>query len=129
MFLAPVGSGKTFVIGAVIRRLLDMGWHNGKTMSPWPFVYVTKASIVEQTKRVLENFFGIDTATECEVINIEQLRASFGALMLKCTTRVVDGEEQTEWNWRPGMHPLIIFWDECQILKNTDSTQSQIAQA
>jgi len=129
LLLAPVGTGKTFVIGALLDCLKQIGWHEGKTISPWPFVYVTKASIVEQTQRVLEKHFGICTVTECSVINIEQLRASFGELMLKCHIKVVDGEEIITWEWKPGVHPLLICWDECQILKNTDSQQSQIAQA
>lgn len=126
---AAVGTGKTFIIGAVARRLIDMGYCDGKTFSPWPIVYVTKASIVEQTERVLKQLFGIDIVNEVKVINIEQLRASFGELMVRAETVVKNGEEEIKWVWRKGVHPLIIFWDECQILKNTSSQQSQLAQA
>lgn len=126
---AAVGTGKTFIIGAVARRLIDMGYCADKTFSPWPIVYVTKASIVQQTERVLERLFGIDIVNEVKVINIEQLRASFGELMVRTETVVHHGEEQIKWVWRKGVHPLIILWDECQILKNTDSQQSQLAQA
>lgn len=125
---AAVGTGKTFIIGAVIRRLLDMKFTEGKTYSPWPIVYVTKASIIQQTERVLQNHFGIDTVSEVKVINIEQLRATFGELMVRWETVVIRGEEHPKWVWRPLVHPLIIFWDESQILKNTGSQQSQIAQ-
>lgn len=126
---AAVGTGKTFIIAAVARRLIDMGYCTDKTFSPWPIVYVTKASIVQQTERVLEKLFGIDIVNEVKVINIEQLRASFGELMVRTETVVYHGEEQIKWVWRRGVHPLIILWDECQILKNTDSRQSQLAQA
>lgn len=126
---AAVGTGKTYIIAAVIRRLLDMGFCDGKTFSPWPMLYVTKATIVEQTERVFNNQFGINTSTECRVINIEQLRASLGELMVRCETVVVRGEETLIWKWREQIHPIIFFFDECQILKNEDSQQSQIVQA
>lgn len=126
---AGVGVGKTFIVGAVLRRLLDMHFTLGKSYSPWPIVYVTKASIVEQTERVLQQFFNICTVTEVKVLNIEQLRTAFGELMVRCETVIVRGEEQLKWKWREGVHPMIICWDECQILKNTQSQQSQIAQA
>jgi len=129
MLRAAVGTGKTFIIGAVARRLLDMQFTDGKTYSPWPIVYVTKASIVQQTERVLENLFGIDIVNEVKVINIEQLRASFGELMVRTETVVKWGQEEVKWVWRKGVHPLIILWDECQILKNTGSQQSALAQA
>jgi len=129
MLRAAVGTGKTFIIGAVARRLIDMNYCDGKTFSPWPIVYVTKASIVQQTERVLQKLFGIDIVNEVKVINIEQLRASFGELMVRTETVVKWGEEEVKWVWRKGVHPLIILWDECQILKNTGSQQSQLAQA
>jgi len=129
MLRAAVGTGKTFIIGAVARRLLDMQFTDGKTYSPWPIVYVTKASIVQQTERVLQNLFGIDIVNEVKVINIEQLRASFGELMVRTETVVKWGQEEVKWVWRKGVHPLIILWDECQILKNTGSQQSALAQA
>lgn len=129
LLLAPVGTGKTFVIGALIRRLLDINWHKGKTVSPWPFVYVTRSSIVAQTERVLRKLFNIDTERHCKILNIEQLRASFGELMVRAETVHHHGEPRIIWKWRPGVHPLVILWDECQALKNTNSQQSEIAQA
>lgn len=126
---AAVGTGKTFVVGAVVRRLLDMQFCEGKTYSPWPIVYVTKASIVQQTERVLEKLFGIDIVNEIKVINIEQLRATFGELMVRAETIVERGEEHIVWKWRAGVHPIIFLFDECQILKNDGSQQSQIVQA
>lgn len=126
---AAVGTGKTFIIGAVIRRVLDSGFLDGKTFSPWPIVYITKATIVEQTERVLRQAFGIDTVNEVKVINIEQLRATFGELMLEWKTVVKHGEEETKWVWKPFVHPCLLLLDECQQVKNKDSQQSQILQA
>ena len=126
---AEVGTGKTFMIGAIADLLRNIKFCEGKTFSPWPMVYVTKASIVAQTERVLRDQFGLDIVHDIKVINIEQLRASFGELMVRAESVIEQGEEHIKWKWRPGVHPLIIFWDECQILKNTDSQQSRIAQA
>jgi hypothetical protein len=126
---AATGAGKTFVLGAVIRRLIDNHWKPLEDCcSPWPIVYVTKASIVEQSRRVLERFFGIDCRTEVTVINIEQLRATFGDRFIKWETLIENGEEFIRPIWKPNIHPILFIWDECHILKNLDSQQSLIAQ-
>jgi len=126
---AAVGTGKTFIIGAVACRLEEAKFTQGKTYSPWAQVYITRASIVEQTERVLEKFFSINTVTGVHVINIEQLRASFGELMVRCETVVEQGEEHIVWKWRPSVHPCVMYIDECQAVKNEDSQQSRIMQA
>jgi len=126
---AAVGTGKTFIIGALCDRLRNINYCKGKTFSPWPVLYVTRASIVEQTKRVLKEQFNLDIVNGVRVINIEQLRTSLGELMVRAETIVENGEEKLKWVWREGIHPLIVLWDECQALKNLDSQQSQIGQA
>lgn len=128
LLLGGVGIGKTFILGAVIRRLLDAKFLDGKTISPFPIVYVTKASIVEQTQRALKKFFNI-TTDEVTVVNIEQLRARFGSMFLKEEIKFEGGVEHPIWKWRNNVYPCIIIWDECQILKNEDTTQSRIAQS
>lgn len=127
---AAVGTGKTFIIGAVVRRLLDAKFLDSLACySPWPIVYITKASIVEQTERVLRDHFGIDIVNEVKVINIEQLRAAFGEMFVRHETIVKHGEEHIKWVWRPAIAPAILLLDECQQVKNIDSQQSQILQA
>lgn len=127
---AAVGTGKTYILGAYLRYILDKGilkeYH---CTSPWPIVWITKATIVEQTKRVLLQDFNIDTYTEVNVINIEQLRARFGEYLLDEKTIVRGGEERIVWMWRERMLPLIVILDESQLAKNMDSTQSKIIQA
>lgn len=124
---AEVGTGKTFMIGRLLRYLIDIGWFES-SHSPWPAVIVTKVSVVEQTKRVLKNMFGI-TEEQVHVLNIEQLRSEFGKLMVTEKVLIKDGVECIEYIWRRNIHPKLILFDECQILKNTDTTQSQIAQS
>lgn len=128
LLLAPVGTGKTFMIGALVRRLYDLAFANKKTISPWPYVYVTKSSIIAQSERVLTNLFSLELEKEIIVINVEQLRAKFGELFVRHQVTVVNGEEQIKWCWRPGVMPFFMLLDECQILKNEDSQQSAIMQ-
>lgn len=127
MLIAFAGAGKTFIIGAYIRRILDFGWLTNKTFSPWPIIYVTKAPILTQTNRVLEEQFGIDTISEVLVINIEQLRAKFGQMFVIEKTIIERGEEIIKFLWRNNIYPAIILWDECQGLKNKKAIQSKIA--
>ena len=109
--------------------VIEAKFTEGKTYSPWAYAYITKASIVEQTERVLAEQFSINTVTDVHVINIEQLRASFGELMVSCQTVVEQGEEHIKWTWKNFVHPCVVFLDECQTVKNEDSQQSQIMQA
>lgn len=126
MLVAQAGSGKTFILGAILRRLIDQGFHVGKTISPWPYCYITKASVVEQTKRVLENSFGIDTVYECFVTNYDQMRSKFGEIFVQEKTIVTNGQEELSFIWRPKIHPCVFVLDECQAAKNEQSTQSKI---
>lgn len=126
---AGVGTGKTFILAAVLRQLEDMKIRQHyKILSPWPIVWITRASIVEQTRRVCSDLFGLDTTTTVQVINIEQLRAKFGDWMIAWETIVKGGEEHVTCKWKSRIHPFIFVVDECQLAKNEDSTQSKIIQ-
>lgn len=127
---APVGSGKTFIFGALLRYLDDHNFiEENRCISPWPFCIVTKASVVEQTKRVMRDQFGMDMNYKCHVINVEQLRAKFGEYLLDEKTVMKHGEEETSWVWKPQTHPLVFILDESQLAKNEGSVQSKIIQA
>jgi hypothetical protein len=126
LILSGTGTGKTWMAGGILRRFADLSYEQGKTMSHIPYLYVTKASIVAQTKRVLERDFSLDLET-VTVINIEQLRSIAGKFWLKREVMVVNGEEQEKWSWKRNLQPAVIVWDECQALKNQGSLQHQIA--
>jgi hypothetical protein len=126
MLVANAGYGKTFILGALIRRLLDIEFLKGKTVSPWPIFYVTKATVVEQTKRVLTDKFSIDTIDEVVVTNYDQLRATLGTLFLEEKTIIEAGIPYRKWVWKPIIHPIIFIFDESQSAKNNTSTQSEI---
>lgn len=130
LLLAAAGKGKTFILGAVIRRILDHPtWLTERSIAPWKIAYITKASIVEQTRRVLANLFGIDTDNECIVINIDQLRATFGEMFIRWNTKVTDGVATLTPEWKPLVYPCLFIIDESQTVKNEDSLQSQVIQA
>lgn len=129
LLLAQTGSGKTFIEAAVLRRALDSNYHLEPTPKTWshiPFLVITKSTVVEQTKRVFKRDFGIDPEVDCEVINIEQLRAKAGQLWVKEEVRIVEGEEESFWKWKKNIQPCVVFFDESQGAKNAGSTQSQI---
>ena len=126
--IAGTGTGKTFIAGAFFARLVESKFHVGKTLSPWPYVYITKASVVEQTKRVFEKFFGL-TENDVLITNYDQLRSSFGSRFVNFKTIVEHGEDKEAWEWRKGVFPIVVLWDEGHSLKNEGSQQSKIAQS
>jgi hypothetical protein len=126
MILASTGTGKTFVAGAILRRLLDRNFAEGKTWGHVQFIYVTRSTVVEQTKRVFHNYFGINTATEVEVINIEQLRSRAGEMWVNRKLTIENGEEVEKWEWKKLINPCVLMLDECQAVKNETSTQHKI---
>lgn len=126
--IAQAGAGKTFVLGSVIKNLVENGFAND-CPSPWPILYVTKASVVEQTKTVLSTLFNLDLFGTVQVINIEQLRSSLVGTLIEKDLDIVEGEEHEKYIWRDGFQPVLIVWDESQGLARAESTQSKIANA
>lgn len=129
LLIASAGLGKTYIAGAVLRRLKDREFEKGKSVSPWPYFYITKASVVEQTKRVLESKFGLSVPNDIMVTNYDQLRATLGTLYIEEKMVVEEGYEHLTYNWRPVIHPIVFLIDESQAAKNRDSQQSKIIRA
>lgn len=126
LILSGTGTGKTWMAGGLLRRIADIDFWVGKTMSHVPYLYITRASVVTQTERVLARDFSL-TIEDTSVINIEQLRSSAGKFWLKRDVIIVEGETQEKWTWKKNIQPAVIIWDECQALKNAGSQQHQIA--
>lgn len=129
LLLSGTGTGKTFIVGAVDRRLIDNNYHEGKTWSHIPRLYITKTTVVEQTCRVFKNFFNIEPNADTEIINIEQLRASAGQLWVTEKIKIENGEEVSYWEWKKNIQPCVVYFDESQGGKNKGSKQSQIIYA
>lgn len=127
---AGTGTGKTFILAAMIRQMLDNKFPDTyNCLAPWPFVWITRKSVVEQTKRVARDKFGIDLSTELLVVGIEQMRSKFGELFLSEETVIHRGEESIIWKWREPHHPLVFIIDESHLAKNENSCQSKIIQS
>lgn len=127
---ASVGVGKTFMYGQLIRWLFDHPTFFKNCISPWPALIITKASIVEQTRRVMVNDFGLDGFRQVSVINYDALRSSKGLdTMLSLTYEVRNGVRFEVYKWRPFLHPRLIIIDESQAAKNDDSKQAKIIAA
>lgn len=120
--------GKTYAIGQLLRWLVD-GNFTAKTIAPWPIMFVTKATIVEQSRRVLVNEFGLSERTDFFITNYDSLRSRLGRMFIKDVDIVNSGEVWTDYEWKPNIHPLIVIWDECQSLKNEGSEQTKVAVA
>src|ERR1700722_1315759 len=126
LVLASTGTGKTFIKGAIERRLADINFLEDTTWGHIKCINVTRATVVEQDKRVFKNFFGIDPVIESEVINIEQRRSRAGQIWIKSWTAIENGEEVEKYEWKPMIHPARFHLDECQAVKNEDSIQHKI---
>lgn len=126
LILAATGTGKTYMQGALDRRLQDAKFADGKTWGHVKYLAITRNSVVEQTKRVLQSKFGINPIIETEVLNIEKLRTRAGQMWLDTVQTIVDGEEIESWKWKALVNPAVIYLDECQAVKNQDSTQHKI---
>jgi hypothetical protein len=126
LILSGTGTGKTFIVSAIVRILWDLEYHTTRTFSHIPYLWITKNTVVEQASRVLKNFYCLNPVNDVEVINIEKLRSSSGQLWLQEEVVVENGEARSIWKWKPVINPCVIFFDESQGAKNTSSTQSKI---
>lgn len=118
------GTGKTFILAGALRCLKERGLIPKKI---FPILYLTKLTVIDQTKEVLEKF-GL-TERDVLVKNIELLRSELGKFFVDCKTTVTNGIEHQQWSWLGPMVPGIVVVDECHILMNEDSTQARIIAA
>lgn len=128
-YVGPTGSGKTFVNGQLARWTTDLGYPKMYSLGPYPILYLTKATVVEQTTRVLRDQFGLRIPGEVLVTNFDQLRSKSGKRFIDERKIVQDGVVYYDYHWYPGIHPHLIFTDECQAVKNESSKQSVLIQA
>jgi len=71
LLLAPGGHGKTFIGADVILRLTKANYADGKTFSHIQYLWITRQTIVEQTRRVIEKYYSLNPYTDVEVINVD----------------------------------------------------------
>lgn len=128
MLRASVGTGKTYMFGQFLRWCFD----NYKEVfagciSPWPALITTKATVVEQTRRVMSNEFGLDPFRQVFVMAYDSLRSGKGTdTMIEEEIEVRQGEREVRRRWKQFLRPRILIIDECQAAKNWGSQQSEI---
>lgn len=126
---AGVGTGKTFMLGAVIRELIDRKWPPIlNSISPFPILYITRASVVTKTERDLSDGFGLRIGRDVYVTNIDQMRSKLGNELVHEEMKVVDGQDRIVYTWFEPLAPALMILDEAHCVKNIDSTQSRIMQ-
>ena len=123
----PTGHGKTFMVGEVLAQLYESGadkrdpfWN----ISLAPIIYVTAASVEEQSQRDLETYFGLGK-DKVLVTSYSSLIAKFGEKFMK---KVIDENtgDVLSFDWYPFIGPRTIVFDECHRLKNSQSSQTKM---
>ena len=132
LLLAAGGLGKTFICAGVLRRLkenkyaeFDPATNLPRTFSHIQYLFITRETVVEQCKRVFESK-GLDTIADVETINVETVRSRAGKLWIKESIRIVEGEEEITYTWKPNVQPCVVFFDEAQSAKNSTSKTHDI---
>lgn len=125
LLIAPGGSGKTYILGSIIGNLIANGFLDD-CLSPWPVLYLTKLSIVSQTKDVLRDEFGLDVNYNVHVENIEAIRAALLGTLIEEIAYVEAGVEVKVYRWRRNARPKLIVIDEAQSLAREEALQTQI---
>jgi len=125
---ASVGTGKTYMFGQFLRWCFDKQAEVfAGCISPWPALITTKATVVEQTRRVMVDEFGLDPHRQVFVMAYDSLRSGKGTdTMIEEEVEVRNGEKEVHRRWKPWLRPRILIIDECQAAKNWGSQQSEI---
>ena len=128
--IATMGAGKTFIGASIIKNFIEQGWIKKlQSLSPWPIIWITRATIVEQTETVLREKFNINVINTVHVLNVEQLRTKLGRIFVKEQIAHENGEDYYKFQWNPHIHPVFFLWDEFQMFARNAATQTQICQA
>lgn len=125
LLIGFTGSGKTYIGSAVVQEMIRQVYHKDHPCLI-PYVWITKANAVEQTRRVcfLPENFELDERL-LWVSNYDQFRSKFGELFIECRTVIKLGLPMFKYVWHPLTSPLVYLCDESQSLKN-DSQQSDV---
>ena len=125
---AGTGVGKTYITAQAIKQVVDELQADPSigANAAIPVLWIAPAATIIQTKRVLKAY-GI--AGKVMVLSYSALTSpkTGGAMYYKARTVVTYGQENIIYDWNGIMLPKLVVFDECQALKNEDSTRTSIA--
>lgn len=126
---ADAGIGKTYIIGSFLKNFIEQDYvRKLSCISPTPIWYITRSTVVTQTKNVLKNLFNIDTTNTVSVMNIEFLRTKLAnKRYIKDVVKVKNGQDYLDYEWNELTMPCLIINDECQSFAREDALQTKLA--
>lgn len=126
LLIGATGVGKTYIMAQLL-ELLFKKENIKNSLKPFPVFYLTKSSIIPQTREVLFGEYKLPS-DRIFITNYDQMRATIGGLFISWEERYSKNltDKWLEPIWRQQFMPEVIIADECQALKNFDSLQTKI---
>ena len=123
---AGTGVGKTYITAQALKQVIPTLLESEAPDTPFPVLWIGPAATMIQTQRVLKSY-GI--AQYVMTLSYSALTSpkTGGAMFYQTRTEVTYGQEQIVYDWRECMLPRLVVFDECQALKNEESTRTAIA--
>ena len=123
---AGTGVGKTYITAQALKQVIPTLLEREAPDTPFPVLWIGPAATMIQTQRVLKSY-GI--AQYVMTLSYSALTSpkTGGAMFYQTRTEVTYGQEQIVYDWRECMLPRLVVFDECQALKNEESTRTAIA--
>jgi superfamily II DNA or RNA helicase len=123
---AGTGVGKTYITAQALKQVIPTLLKSEAPDTPFPILWIGPAATMIQTQRVLKSY-GI--AQYVMTLSYSALTSpkTGGAMFYQTRTEVTYGQEQIVYDWRECMLPRLVVFDECQALKNEESTRTAIA--
>mgnify|MGYP003147462089 FL=1 len=123
---AGTGVGKTYITAQALKQVIPTLLKSEAPDTPFPVLWIGPAATMIQTQRVLKSY-GI--AQHVMTLSYSALTSpkTGGAMFYQTRTEVTYGQEQIVYDWRECMLPRLVVFDECQALKNEESTRTAIA--
>lgn len=123
---AGTGVGKTYITAQALKQVIPALLERQAPDTPFPVLWIGPAATMIQTQRVLKSY---DIAQHVMTLSYSALTSpkTGGAMFYQTRTEVTYGQEQIVYDWRECMLPRLVVFDECQALKNEESTRTAIA--
>jgi superfamily II DNA or RNA helicase len=126
--IGATGCGKTIVMGMAIKQMQDKGKLVSNPDKPFQlhsvFVIAPTNVIIAHRRRFAR--LGLKNV---EVITGDSLRASWGDMYIKWTTRIVGDRTEYDPVWISESMPDCILVDECQNFKNPNALRTKCLKA